>query len=244
MIDLRQDVNCRNDLLDEARAAVPAVASRLQEIRRRIDAAGGDPDKIRIVGVTKTFGPSTALAAVAAGITELGENYADELLGKAQALEQLGIATVKWHFIGAVQRNKIPRIASVVSCWQTISRPAEALAISKRAPAGRRAVFIEVNVTGAANRPGCAFPDVLSLVDAVRHLGLEPLGLMAVSPRDGRPADIEKVFRRLAGLAGDLGLAELSMGMSDDLEPAVRAGATMLRIGKGLFGPRNPPTAA
>lgn len=225
-------------LTERVARLVPAVSERLEAARLRIAAAGGDPAKITIVAVTKTFGPEHALAALALGLLDLGENYADELVSKARALEQASVSPARWHFLGSIQRNKIGRLAPFVHCWQGVSRAVEAEAIVRRSP-GVAELFVEVNLAGDPARPGCEPSVVPELVEAARETGARVRGLMAVAPHGG--ADVaEGAFRELARMARSVGLDELSIGMSGDLESAVRAGSTMVRLGTALFGPRNP----
>ena len=104
-------------------------------VRARLEAAGGDPGAITVVAVTKGFGPGAAVAALAAGLTEVGENYAQELLAKAAALAagpDSSDRPVRWHYLGAVQRNKVARLAPVVACWQSVARGVEGEAIARR----------------------------------------------------------------------------------------------------------------
>jgi pyridoxal phosphate enzyme (YggS family) len=208
-----------------------AVAARLEDVRSRVAAAGGDPDAVRIVAVTKGFGADTARAAVAAGLADLGENYAQELVAKAGAAP----STVRWHFLGPVQRNKVRRLAPIVSVWHGVDRPVAADAVANASPGVE--VLVQVNVTGGDGRPGCAPGDVDSLVEHCRRRPVALSGLMAVGPAGDKDAARE-CFRWLARRARALGLRELSMGMSDDFEVAVEEGATTLRLGRVLFGPR------
>lgn len=208
--------------------------ANLARVHGRIEAAGGDPAALTIVGVTKGFGMDVVRLAAAAGIADLGENYTNELAAKMPAARALRLG-VRWHFLGAVQRNKVRQVANGVWCWQGVDRVAAGEEIARRAPGAR--VFVQVNVTGEAHRNGCAWDAAPALVGALRNLGLDVRGLMAVGPA-GDPEAARPLFRRLRELRDDLGLAELSMGMSDDLEVAVEEGATMLRLGTALFGPR------
>lgn len=207
-------------------------------VRRRIEAAGGDPSAVRVVAVTKGFGVEAVTAAAAAGLLDVGENYAKELLAKAAAARPLlGTQThVRWHFLGAVQRNKVRALAPVVDCWQSVARVAEGEEIARRAPGAR--VLVEVDVSGVAGRNGCAPAQVPALVEALADLGLEVEGLMTVAPVD--PSAARLAFRTVRELADRLGLAQRSMGMSDDLEAAVAEGSTMVRLGRALFGDRPP----
>lgn len=219
-----------------------AVAERLAEVRRRIASAGGDPEAIEVVAVTKGFGADAVSAALEAGLDDIGENYAAELVEKAEALGQAG-RHPRWHYLGAIQRNKVGLLAPHVSVWQGLSRPVEAAAIAARTPGGRPAVFVEVNLSDDPSRPGAEPPEVAGVVTAAREAGLEVRGLMAVAPLPGTGLTAAEAFPVVARMRAELGLGELSIGMSGDLEEAVRAGSTMVRIGQALFGPRHPHMA-
>ena len=212
-------------------AGAQKVAERVRDVRRRVESRGADPDRIRIVAVTKGFGPEAVEAALQAGLVDVGENYAQELTAKAPRCP----AGTTWHFLGAVQRNKVARLAPWVSTWHAIDRPAAAEAVAAATPGAE--VMVQVNVVGDPNRPGCSPEGLATLVDRVRELPLDLSGLMAVGPA-GDPEGCRRSFRWLADRARELGLRELSMGMSDDFEVAVEEGATTLRLGRVLFGPR------
>lgn len=210
------------------------LARRVAEVRDRIAAAGADPADVTLVAVTKGFGADRLRAAKDAGVADIGENYAQELLAKAAAggAGDGDAAGVRWHFIGAIQRRKVARLAPLVHLWQSVDRVAAAGELARHAPGAR--VLVQVNVTGHPSRPGCAWKEAPALVDALQSAGLDVRGLMAV----GDPGGSRLEFRRLAGMRRDLGLAEVSMGMSEDLEVAVEEGSTMVRVGRALFGPR------
>ena len=209
------------------------VADRLAAVRERLaDAAGraGRPaSEVRLVVVTKGVPVPVVQAALDAGATELGENRAQELLAKAPTLK--GQPT--WHFVGRLQRNKVAALAPVVDLWQSVDRLELGRAIASRAPGA--AVLAEVNVATDPAKAGVAPEEAPALVDGLRSAGLAVDGLMTVpaAGRDPRPA-----FAALAALAERLGLAEVSMGMSDDFEVAVEEGATIVRVGRAIFGPR------
>ena len=204
------------------------LADRLAEVRARITSAGGDLDRTTIVAVTKGVPESACAAAVDAGLVDLGENYAQGLVAKAGALA----GGVRWHFLGVVQRNKVRRLAGHVHLWQGVDSEAAGRSIAGHAPGAQ--VLVEVNLSGAPQRGGCSWEEAPPLVDALAALGLHVNGVMGVGdPDDPRPG-----FRRLARLAGSLGLPMVSMGMSADLEIAVEEGSTMVRVGTALFGPR------
>src|SRR5271165_1632201 len=226
------------------------VAVKAAEARDRIARAGGDPERVRIVAVTKGFGPEEVAAAFAAGLADIGENYADEFLSKWATLGR----AATWHFLGAIQRNKVPRLAPFVDCWQGVARVVEGEAIKRHRcdPAGEAndaalraggldleppSLLVEVDTTGLPGRGGCAPAEVANVVTGLRDRGCRVEGLMTVAPPGGASV-ARRAFDLVADLREDLGLAELSMGMSADLEQAVAAGATMVRLGTALFGPR------
>jgi pyridoxal phosphate enzyme (YggS family) len=206
------------------------VSARLAVIRRRIEGAGGDPGVVRVVAVTKGFGPAAVAAARDVGLTDLGENYSQELLAKAPGPEG-----TSWHFLGTVQRNKVPSLAPVVHLWQSVVRLIEGQRIAQYAPGA--IVLVQVDCSGQPGRNGCVPAEAPELVNALSRLDLRVRGLMTVAPP--APEEAARAFRVVGELADSLGLPERSMGMSDDLELAVAAGSTMVRIGRALFGPRS-----
>ena len=211
-----------------------AVAAHLGRIQARITEAGGQLDRVRICAVTKGFGPDAACAALDAGLSDVGENYANELIDKATAVAAAGYAP-RWHMIGTIQRNKVRRLAPHVDLWQSVDRIEVGTEIAKWAPGA--AVLVQVNATGEANKGGCALDTTPALVESLTDRGLAVHGLMTIGPTQSG-ADPRPAFDAVAELAGRLGLTEVSMGMSGDLEVAVAAGATMVRVGTALYGPR------
>ena len=205
------------------------VLERAAAVRRRLDDAGGRD--VRIVAVTKTFGPGAIDAAVAAGLTDVGENYAQEAAAK---LEEITTDPTV-HFIGQLQRNKVKLLAEHVHVWQTVDRSALVTEIAKRAPGSK--IMVQVDISGEENKGGCDPSETEALVGAATDAGLEVVGLMGVAllaePEAARPG-----FALLRRQVDELGLGECSMGMSADLEIAVDEGATMVRIGRDLFGER------
>jgi PLP dependent protein len=214
------------------------VADRLAVIRRRIDRCAPDPSIVAVVAVTKGFGPDAVRAALAAGITDIGENYAAELLSKAAALDP--DAQPVWHYLGAVQRNKVARLAPIVGCWQSVSRMEEGTAVNRRRPGVP--VLVQVDIAGLPGRLGCRPEAVPELVGTLRDAKISVRGLMAVGV-PGPPEGSRAGFRRVVELADELGLPVRSLGMSDDLEVALSEGSTMVRVGRALFGDR-PPAGA
>jgi pyridoxal phosphate enzyme (YggS family) len=215
------------------------VADRLAAVQQKVaDAAGrsGRPSSaVRLVVVTKGVPPPVMQAALDAGATDLGENRAQELLVKAPELAALAEGSPnprrpRWHFIGRLQRNKVAALAPLVDLWQSVDRLELGQAIARRAPGA--AVLAEVNVAGDPAKAGVTPGDAPALVDGLRSAGLAVDGLMTIpaAGRDPRPA-----FAALAELAERLGVAEVSMGMSDDYEVAVEEGATIVRVGRAIF---------
>jgi pyridoxal phosphate enzyme (YggS family) len=212
------------------------VGERLAEVRRRIESAGGDPGSVTVIAVTKGFGPAEVAAAVDAGLVDLGENYAQELVAKAETAPP----GVRWHAIGRLQRNKVKVIAPHVALWQSVDRPELGAEIARRAPGAT--VLAQVNVSDEPAKGGCAPDDVAALVRDLTADGLEVTGLMAVGAT-GAPEAARPGFVLLRDLADRLALPVRSMGMTADLEVAVAEGATMVRTGTALFGPRSPRRA-
>ncbi len=190
--------------------------------------------------MTKGFGPWAVESALGAGLLDVGENYASELLEKAAAVSARpdGTGAPTWHFLGSIQRNKVPGLAGHVGLWQSVAREVEGARIAQFSPGA--AVLVQVDDTGLPGRNGCPPTGVPALVADLRSLGLAVRGLMTVAAPGRAQANFEVVRR----LADDLGLEERSMGMSEDLEAAVAAGSTMVRIGRALFGERTPRTSA
>jgi PLP dependent protein len=207
------------------------VAANLAAVRARIARAGGDPDAIAIVAVTKGQPVEACRAAVAAGLTVLGENRVQEALDKMD-----GVPGVAWHLIGHLQTNKA-RHAARFALVQSLDSVRLAVALAAR---GRTSALLEVNVSREAQKHGVAPDDAVATAAAVADL-VDLRGLMAMGPASGDPRPAFGELRRLRDEAEQrLGrpLPVLSMGMSEDLEAAVAEGTTMVRIGRALLGPR------
>lgn len=217
--------------------AAATVAANLSEVRGRIEAAGGDAAQVAVVAVTKGFGSEVVRAALDAGAVVLGENYAQELADKAAVLAGAPGPVPVWHFLGRLQTNKVRLVAPHVALWQSVDRPGLVREIAKRAPGA--AVLVQINLSGEPQKGGCALAEVPALVGLARDEGLDVRGLMGVGPA-GPPAAARPGFDQLVALAGAMELPVRSIGMSDDLEEAVRAGSMMVRVGRGLFGDRPP----
>jgi PLP dependent protein len=212
---------------------------RVAAVRERISHAGGDPEALRLVAVTKGFDAGVVAEALDAGLEDIGESYVQELVSKATELgESADDRGLRWHFVGRLQRNKVRKAAPYVSLWHSVDRLALGAEIARFAPGA--AVLAQVNTSGEASKGGCEPSMGPGLVDGLFDLGLDVRGLMTIAPA-GPAEGARPAFRALRDLAQRLGLGELSMGMSDDLEVAVQEGATMVRVGRDLFGPRPDP---
>jgi pyridoxal phosphate enzyme (YggS family) len=227
-------------LPDDVAARLAAVRQAVAEAAAR---AGRDPGAVRIVAVTKTCPAKMVAAALAAGLADIGESYVQEAAAKRAAVG----APAVWHLIGGLQRNKVRSALAVFDRVHTIDSVALAIALSREAErAGRRVpVLIQVNVAGERSKRGVppdAVEDLARTVLAQPGLGLD--GLMTVPPLPAGPDDSRPFFRRLREVrdrARDLlgvELPHLSMGMSSDFTVAVEEGATLLRLGRALFGAR------
>lgn len=231
------------------------IEDRLERVRARLEQAalraGRAAGSVRLVAVSK-FQPASAIrAAYAAGQRDFGENYVQELQEKAVELRDLN--DLSWHMIGHLQRNKARLVVNVASTVHTVHSVELAHELEKRSANrdessrgganARLSVLVEVNVGGEAQKSGCA-PDALSQIlktlERAQHLSL--MGLMCVPPHTVDPSGAAPFFVELARLrelhGGAARLPELSMGMTSDLEYAVAAGATMVRVGTAIFGER------
>jgi pyridoxal phosphate enzyme (YggS family) len=219
-----------------------AVAGRVAAVRERIAAAaaraGRDPDEVTLVAVAKLQPPEAARAAVAAGVPDLGENYVQELAAKAAEVEG-----ARWHFIGRLQRNKARQLVELGVLVHSLDSLAGARALGLRAvEAGTEAgALVQVELERRAAAHGVPADDLEEFVAACRQVeGLRVRGLMLMPPPVEDAERTRPLFRRLAELARRLGggLDELSMGMTADYEVAVEEGATLVRVGTAIFGPR------
>jgi hypothetical protein len=230
--------------------AVSTVTERIKAVRREIaaacDRAGRDPAGVTLIGVSKTHGLDAVTAAIEAGLRDLGENRAQELVPKADEATSGGLA-VRWHFIGHLQRNKVsdvlPRIAALHSLDSERLIDAITRAVERGVP--RRAAdplpcYLQVNVTGEASKEGiepAALPRLLAA--AVGCTYIEVAGLMTVAPLFDTAGASRHAFRSLRLLAEAHGVEGLSMGMTNDFVVAIEEGATAVRVGRAIFGDRN-----
>ena len=213
------------------------IALRRAEVLERIDAVRQPGQPVTLIAVSKRFDVSVVASAVLAGCEDFGENYAQELGAKAEAIRSLidPSASLRWHMIGPVQRNKVRRIATVVTLWHTIDRKTLIDELAKRAPGAE--LLLQLNLTGESSKSGCNAADLAMLLEHADRCGLGVRGLMTMGPTD-TSIDPAPVFARCRELADQFGLEHCSMGMSGDFEKAIIHGSTMVRVGTAIFGPR------
>ena len=215
--------------------AFESLSENFAVLRERIDRAGGD-QSVRILPVTKGFGPDAIAAAIATGCTSIGENYAQELLAK-QSIAR----AVEVHFIGQLQTNKVRQLTGLVQVYETVDRSRLAREIARRAPGAT--VMVQIDINNEPGKGGCTFVELDELADEVVSLGLDLRGLMTVGPTTGGPEAARDGFRRVRREVERRGLEICSMGMSADIEVAVQEGSTQVRVGTALFGERHVPLA-
>jgi pyridoxal phosphate enzyme (YggS family) len=220
--------------MTEVAGNISRILERIQNAARR---SGRAPDSIKLIAVTKTVPAETIREAVRCGITDIGENRLQEALLKR---ETLAPEPLTWHFIGHLQTNKAKKVVDHFDWVHSIDRLDLAEALSRHASSRPPLpVLIEVKLKEESNKSGVSETQLPQLISSVKALpNLQLRGLMAIPPAADDPELARPFFRRLHKLAQDSGLPELSMGMTGDFEVAVEEGATMLRIGTGLFGTR------
>jgi hypothetical protein len=226
-----------------------SIQENLEHIRGRIDAAcercGRNPDSVRLVAVSKTKPAAMIEEAAAAGQTLFGESYVQDFLGKIEDVR----SSVEWHFIGALQTNKVKYLRGKVGLIHSVDRLSLAREIdSQWGKLGRGAeILIQANLGGEESKSGA---DEKSLATLVRQVAALPhlriRGLMTLPPWLENPEEVRPYFRRLRELSEEISalglpsveMAELSMGMSHDFEVAIEEGATLVRVGTAIFGER------
>ena len=239
-----------------------SVAQRLAQVRERIAGAarlaGRDPSEILLVGASKRKPAEAIREAYAAGLRDFGENYVQELGQKAEQLADL--EDLRLHMIGHLQRNKVRHVTKIASVVQTVDSTRLAHELGQRAAAhpvplarrfrptgaesdSRLGVMVEVNVGGEDEKAGCPPDELGAVMDAVdAEPALRLLGLMTLPPHTEDPRGAVPYFEQLVRLRDRHGgagrLPELSMGMTHDLEAAIATGATIVRVGTAIFGPR------
>ena len=225
------------------------LGERLAEVRARIENAaersGRSAADVLLVAVTKTFPASVVREAIAAGITDVGENRAQELVAKAQLIGD----AVGWHFIGSLQKNKVRHVVGLARLIHSLDDLALAEAIGRRATAAgiEQEVLVEVNLSGESSKSGVALAEAVALAKQAEEVeGVAVRGLMAIPAFPEQPEDSRAAYRTMAEAGRELqatlpAASELSIGMTRDFEVAVEEGATIVRVGEALFGPRPKP---
>lgn len=229
-----------------------SIQDNLDHIRSQIAAAcrrsGRDPDAVRLVAVSKTHPAALVEEAAAAGQRLFGENYVQEFVAKTEVVK----APVEWHFIGALQSNKIKYLRGRVSLIHSVDRLSLAAEIGRQWGTLQRTadVLLQVNLGGEESKSGVDAADLEQLARQVAELPhVRIRGLMCLPPYFEDAEEVRPFFRRLRELAGQLetlalpgvAMAELSMGMSHDFEVAIEEGATLVRVGTAIFGTREYP---
>ena len=225
--------------------SVNALRARVGQVRQRIAAAcalaGRSPDEVLLVAVTKAVGAGAVRAALATGLTDFGENRVQEAEDK---IPQVGGG--RWHLVGHLQRNKARPACALFACIHSVDSERLVRRLEHVRDGRSIDVLIQVNLTGATTQDGMAPEEVESLAHVIGHeTGLSLRGLMTIGPFTHDEGTIRQCFRGLRELRDDLRsrlpqqpLAELSMGMTDDFEIAIQEGATMVRVGRAVFGER------
>lgn len=219
--------------------ATEGLSGVLDRIAAAAGRAGRDPASVTLVAVSKSHSVDEIRAVYDQGQRVFGENRAAELAEKAPLLPP----DIVWHFVGSIQSRK----ASLVATHASVVHSMDRLKLARRfASLGDAAppCLLQVNIGREAQKHGVLPAQAPGLLREMGELGIDPIGLMAIPPAPGVPEDSRPYFRRLAGMAADLreefpSLRALSMGMTDDYEVAVEEGATLVRVGRAIFGPRN-----
>ena len=223
-----------------------SIGERWRDVRAKVTdackAAGRSPDSVTIIAVSKTHPAAAIREALAAGATDFGENYAQEL---AEKMAEVAETPVRWHFIGRLQSNKAKLVAGKVALVHAVDSPSLGAELAKRAGGVVQPVLISVNVAGEATKGGVTPAEAPALARALCAIeGVRLDGLMTMPPPSDDPEASRPAFEALAALrdqlAADLGrpLPVLSMGMSGDYEVAIACGATHVRVGTAIFGAR------
>ena len=226
------------------------IESRLKmvtdQMRTAAARSGRDPDSVRLVAVSKTVSADRVLAAIEAGVTDLGENYVQEAQAKINALSD---EKVSWHFIGHLQTNKAKYVVKLFDLIHSVDSVKLARELNKRsANLGKvQKVLVQVNISGERTKSGIETDLAMELVGQIARLeNLAICGLMTMPPFFDAPEKVRPYFRALRKLQdqirnehfANVRMTELSMGMSGDFEAAIEEGATLVRIGTAIFGKR------
>ena len=200
--------------------------------------ASRSPDEVTLVGVSKGMPASRVAEAHAAGLQDVGENRVQEAADKIEALAAQGVRP-RWHLVGHLQTNKAKTVTGLFAILHSVDSFRLAQALSRRAREPLP-ILLEVNVAQEASKFGFTPQEVASALRSIVDLpNLDVRGLMTIAPQTDQPESVRPVFQRLRELRDELGLRELSMGMTNDFEVAIEEGATMVRVGRAIFGERS-----
>jgi hypothetical protein len=218
-----------------------SIQENIWQLEKRIAAAaeraGRSREEVTLVAVTKTVAAEAIREAFEAGIRQFGENRVQEARSKIQQLADWGIRPV-WHMVGHLQSNKAKTAAEIFDIIQSIDSVKLADIINRHASRSIP-VLLQVNVSGEASKSGFAVTELMPAAEQIARLPrLEIKGLMTIAPLVRDAEEVRPIFRKLRSLRDALGLEHLSMGMSDDFEVAIEEGATIVRIGRAIFGER------
>jgi PLP dependent protein len=220
-----------------------SVRENIEELERRIAAAcersGRSRAGVTLVAVTKTVPPALVREAFDSGIRHLGENKVQEAQAKIAEVSLSLQSRPMWHMIGHLQTNKVKTAVEIFDIIQSIDSVKLAERVNEHVGREGFPVLLEVNVGGEASKGGFSVGEVPTAVEQISRLSnLEIMGLMTVAPLADDQQEVRPIFRQLRQLGEALGLQHLSMGMTDDFEIAIEEGATMVRIGRAIFGER------
>jgi pyridoxal phosphate enzyme (YggS family) len=215
-----------------------SLQSVLERINAAVGRAGREPEEVTLVAVGKTHSAETLKRAYELGHRDFGENRAGELAAKAAELPP----DIRWHFVGSLQRNKVRLVRPVVHLLHSMDRLRLGAAWMK-GPGLPPPALLEVNLAGEPQKGGVAPEQAPQLADELITVGVDLRGVMAIPPMAEDPEDSRPYFRRLSRLRDELAIVhpqiqELSMGMTDDFDVAIEEGATIIRVGRAIFGPR------
>ena len=217
-----------------------SIRDNVAEVRARIAAAcaraGRDASEVTLIAVTKVFPADFVEQAIAAGVTDIGENRVQEARDKKPLVQ----GSARWHLIGHLQSNKAKDAVRLFDVIQTVDSVELAQKIARAAEtAGKRQeILLQVNIGNEEQKSGAAPAEVPALAQTLRGIdGIDLRGLMAIPPL-GTTEETRRYFRELRALRDEAGVEQLSMGMSEDFEAAIEEGATIVRVGRAIFGSR------
>jgi len=218
-----------------------SIEENIARVKQRIAAAckraGRSPDEVTLVAVSKTFGPEAVRTAHELGLRHFGENRVQEAEGKIRELSRLEPRPT-WHLVGHLQSNKVKKAVAIFDIIHSLDSVRLAEVLSRHARQ-TLSVLLEVNLSGEASKSGFALAEVGPALEEISRLPqLEVKGLMSMAPWVTDAEEVRPLFRELRSLRDSLGLEHLSMGMTDDFEVAIEEGATLVRIGRAIFGER------